>query len=54
MYRRAFTIDEALTMMAKDTGTMFDPELFPRFERVIRAMKGYLYPPPRALVAMAS
>ena len=53
-YRRAFTIDEALTMMAKDVGTMFDPQLFPRFVRVIRAMKGYQYPPPRTSVAMAS
>jgi len=33
---------------------MFDPELFPRFERVIRTMKGFLYPPPRASIAMAS
>jgi putative nucleotidyltransferase with HDIG domain len=53
-YRRAFTMDEALTMMSKDTGTMFDPDLFPRFVRVIRAMKGYQYPPPRASIAMAS
>jgi putative nucleotidyltransferase with HDIG domain len=53
-YRRAFTIDEALTMMTKDIGTMFDPQLFPRFVRVIRAMKGYQYPPARASIAMAS
>ena len=53
-YRRAFTMDEALTMMSKDTGTMFDPDLFPRFVRVIRAMNGYQYPPPRASIAMAS
>ena len=51
-YRRAFTWDEALTMMAKDTGKMFDPELFPRFERVIREMKGYQYPSPRAAMAL--
>jgi len=53
-YRGAFTVDEALTMMTKDVGTMFDPELFPRFVRVIRAMKGYQYPPARASIAMAS
>ena len=53
-YRAAFTVDEALTMMTKDVGAMFDPELFPRFVRVIRTMKGYQYPPPRASIAMAS
>ena len=53
-YRRAFTVDEALTMMAKDQGTMFDPDLFPRFERVIRAVKGFQLPPLRAAIAMAS
>ena len=53
-YRRAFTIDEALTMMAKDQGTMFDPELFPRFERVVRGLKGFQLPPLRAAIAMAS
>ena len=53
-YRRAFTVDEALTMMAKDQGTMFDPELYPRFERVMRAMKGFQLPPLRAAIAMAS
>jgi putative nucleotidyltransferase with HDIG domain len=53
-YRRGFTVDEALTMMAKDQGTMFDPDLFPRFERVIRAMKGFQLPPLRAAIAMAS
>ena len=53
-YRGAFTLEEALTMMAKDVGTMFDPELFPRFERVVRTMKGFQYPPPRASIAMAS
>jgi len=53
-YRRAFTLDEALTMMARDVGAMFDPEIFPRFERVIRTMKGFQYPPARASIAMAS
>ena len=53
-YRRGFTVDEALTMMAKDQGTMFDPDLYPRFERVMRAMKGFQLPPLRAAIAMAS
>jgi len=53
-YRRAFSVDEALTMMTKDVGAMFDPEIFPRFERVIRTMKGFQYPPARASIAMAS
>ena len=53
-YRRAFSVDEALSMMTKDIGVMFDPELFPRFERVIRTMKGFQYPPARASIAMAS
>ncbi len=36
-YRPGFTRDEALTMMAADSGRMFDPELFARFEALIRA-----------------
>ena len=40
-YRRAFTHDQALSMMAADTGTMFDPDLFPRFARIIRAHVPY-------------
>jgi putative nucleotidyltransferase with HDIG domain len=35
-YRPGFTVDEALTMMTKDVGKMFDPELFPRFVRIMR------------------
>ena len=35
-YRPGFTVDEALTMMAKDVGKMFDPDLFPRFVRLMR------------------
>jgi putative nucleotidyltransferase with HDIG domain len=35
-YRPGFTVDEALTMMTKDIGKMFDPELFPRFVRIMR------------------
>lgn len=53
-YRRGFSVDDALMMMAKDVGKMFDPDLFPRFERVIRELKGYQYPLPRAEQAIAS
>jgi HD-GYP domain-containing protein (c-di-GMP phosphodiesterase class II) len=53
-YRRGFSIDDALMMMSKDVGKMFDPSLFPRFERVIREIKGYQYPLPRAELAIAS
>ncbi len=35
-YRRGFSFDDALRMMAKDAGTMFDPDLFMRFERIMR------------------
>jgi putative nucleotidyltransferase with HDIG domain len=49
-YRRAFTWDEALSMMAKDVGKMFDPDLFPRFERIMRTPDVYPLPtkPPLA------
>jgi len=53
-YRKGFTVDEALSMMAKDVGKMFDPDLFPRFERVIRDLKGYQLPSNRMLFAIAS
>jgi len=43
-YRRAFTWDEALAMMGKDNGTMFDPDLFPRFERIMRSSNVYSIP----------
>jgi putative nucleotidyltransferase with HDIG domain len=36
-YRPGFTHEQALSMMANDVGTMFDPELFPRFARLMRA-----------------
>jgi putative nucleotidyltransferase with HDIG domain len=36
-YRPGFSQDEALKMMRDDVGKMFDPELFPRFERLIRS-----------------
>ncbi|HEY4307224.1 MAG TPA: HD domain-containing phosphohydrolase [Gemmatimonadaceae bacterium] len=35
-YRPGFTVDEALAMMTKDVGKMFDPDLFPRFVRIMR------------------
>ena len=35
-YRPGFTVDEALAMMTKDVGNMFDPDLFPRFVRIMR------------------
>ena len=34
-YRRAFSQDEALAMMAADSGKMFDPDLFRRFQEVL-------------------
>ncbi len=40
-YRPGFTRDEALKMMANDSGKLFDPELFVRFERVIRSSTLY-------------
>lgn len=48
-YRRAFAWDEALNMMAKDVGTMFDPDLFPRFERIMRTPDVYRLPEPPQL-----
>lgn len=50
-YRRAFTWDEALSMMAKDVGKMFDPDLFPRFERIMRTPDVYRLPDPPQLAA---
>jgi putative nucleotidyltransferase with HDIG domain len=50
-YRRAFTWDEALTMMAKDAGRMFDPQLFPRFERIMRSSTVYSFARPELAAA---
>lgn len=50
-YRRAFTWDEALTMMARDTGKMFDPDLFPRFEEIMRSSSVYNF---RSTVELAA
>ena len=52
-YRRAFTFGEALNMMAKDSGTMFDPELFARFQRIILTT-GQFEQPPVEPMALAS
>jgi putative nucleotidyltransferase with HDIG domain len=35
-YRRAFSWEDALGMMSRDAGTMFDPEVFARFERIVK------------------
>jgi HD-GYP domain-containing protein (c-di-GMP phosphodiesterase class II) len=43
-YRPAFTQDEALAMMAAECGTHFDPELLPRFERIVRAGPAMRFP----------
>jgi putative nucleotidyltransferase with HDIG domain len=40
-YRAAFSRDQALAMMAEDNGKMFDPELFPIFDRVMRSTIPY-------------
>ncbi|MEO6878645.1 MAG: HD domain-containing phosphohydrolase [Gemmatimonadaceae bacterium] len=40
-YRAAFSRDQALAMMAEDNGKMFDPELFPIFDRVMRTTIPY-------------
>jgi putative nucleotidyltransferase with HDIG domain len=52
-YRRAFSRDEALAVMARDSGKMFDPDLFERFERVIRTTVNLYVPPTRPAVAVA-
>jgi putative nucleotidyltransferase with HDIG domain len=53
-YRPAFTREQALTMMAADSGKLFDPELFARFERVMRTTIIRRHPVPHTLVAVAS
>lgn len=53
-YRKGFSVDDALSMMAKDVGKLFDADLFPRFARIVREMKGYQYPSPREALAIAS
>ncbi len=53
-YRAAFSRDQALAMMANDTGKMFDPELFPIFERVMRNTIPYRGDPVPEQIAVAS
>ena len=53
-YRPAFTRNQALAMMAADSGKLFDPELLPRFERVIRTTSLYRHPLPLSGIAAAS
>jgi len=50
-YRRAFTWDEALAMMGNDVGKMFDPDLFTRFERIMRSSNVYSFPSASDLAA---
>jgi putative nucleotidyltransferase with HDIG domain len=53
-YRAAFTRDQGLTMMAADSGKLFDPDLFARFERVMRTSIMYRHPLPGVSLAVAS
>jgi putative nucleotidyltransferase with HDIG domain len=53
-YRRGFTRDEALMMMAAERGKTFDPELFVRFERLMRGTRLYQLPAQMPAVAIAS
>ena len=43
-YRAAFGLDEALAIMAANSGKMFDPALFTRFDRVIRESDAFRAP----------
>jgi putative nucleotidyltransferase with HDIG domain len=52
-YRRGFSFDEALKIMAKDSGKMFDPDLFARFERIVRCTDAFVEPL-RERIALAS
>ena len=52
-YRPGFSCDEALAMMRADSGRIFDPELFARFEHVIRNSVGLYVPPRRPAIAIA-
>jgi len=50
-YRPAFGHDEAMAMMAAGSGTMFDPDLFARFERLARTSGVFRQAPQRQQVA---
>jgi putative nucleotidyltransferase with HDIG domain len=53
-YRRGFTRDEALMMMAAERGRTFDPDLFARFDRLIRSTRMYHLPAQMPAIAVAS
>jgi len=53
-YRRGFTRDEALMMMAAERGKTFDPELLARFERLMRGTRLYQMPAQMPAIAIAS
>jgi putative nucleotidyltransferase with HDIG domain len=53
-YRAAFTREQALSMMAADSGKLFDPEIFARFERVMRTTIIRRHPVPLTEIAAAS
>jgi putative nucleotidyltransferase with HDIG domain len=53
-YRAAFSRDQALAMMANDSGKLFDPELYPIFERVMRNTIPYHRDPVPDQIAVAS
>jgi putative nucleotidyltransferase with HDIG domain len=50
-YRPAFEHDEAMAMMAANSGKMFDPELFAHFERLVRTDGIFRQAPQRQRVA---
>jgi len=50
-YRPAFGRDEAMAMMAANSGKMFDPDLFARFERVMRTNDLFRQPAERQRAA---
>jgi HD-GYP domain-containing protein (c-di-GMP phosphodiesterase class II) len=47
-YRKGFSRSEAFGMMRADAGRAFDPDLIPRFERVMRLVNPQLRPTPAA------
>ena len=49
-YKIALAVN-SINMMGKDVGKMFDADLFPRFERIMRPSKVYELPTPTVLAA---
>jgi putative nucleotidyltransferase with HDIG domain len=49
-YRLGFSRSEACVMMRQDSGRVFDPELVPRFERLIRTSIHHVRPTPARAV----